>query len=247
MLKLFKYELRKSSLSKLIILGLTLLVEAFFIYSIIKVDAGKAAIAVVLLMLCGVIGIAFAGILSVTTLHRDMNTKQSYMLFMTPNSKYAILGAKALEAVLSILVSFLFFSALAYIDVRLILDKFGNVKELVDTAKYFTSCIDPNLDLNVASIAGFAIYMVSLWIEIIMTAFFADVIVTSILKGKKFGMLLTAVLFIALNSCFSQVTSLVPTMDSFLVHQVVSAIIYLVISAGLCYGTATIMEKKLSV
>ena len=39
---------------------------------------------------------------SVNVLHRDLNTKQSYMLFLTPKSSYQILGAKILENGISI-------------------------------------------------------------------------------------------------------------------------------------------------
>ena len=60
---------------------------------------------IVLLTMLAMGGIMVIGLASVVTLHRDVSTKQSYMLFMTPNSSYSILGAKMLENGLSILLA----------------------------------------------------------------------------------------------------------------------------------------------
>ena len=63
------------------------------------------------LLMLAVCGVAVMGLESVFVLHRDMNTKQSYMLFMPPNSCYKILGAKVLECGAAILIAGAFFFA----------------------------------------------------------------------------------------------------------------------------------------
>ena len=52
---------------------------------------------IIFLVMCTIFGVIYIGIESVNVLHRDLNTKQSYMLFLTPKSSYQILGAKILE------------------------------------------------------------------------------------------------------------------------------------------------------
>lgn len=94
MLKLMKYEFRKTAFSKLILLSITLLSEIVYLLGIfLKKDVFLSS-GIMFLVLCATMGILYIGLESVTVLHRDLNTKQSYMLFLTPKSSYQILGAK---------------------------------------------------------------------------------------------------------------------------------------------------------
>ena len=101
MFKLMKYEFRKTWITKLILLGVTAVAEAVYLYGLYAEKDNPLSVAIGLLVLLAVGGVLVIGLESVLTLHRDMNTKQSYMLFMTPNSSYKILGAKVLENGLS--------------------------------------------------------------------------------------------------------------------------------------------------
>ena len=83
MLRLLKYELRKTLMSKLILLGVTAIAQAVFLAGLWSDKEDLLAIGAALLFFIAVTGIALMGILSVATLHKDMNTKQGYMLFMT--------------------------------------------------------------------------------------------------------------------------------------------------------------------
>ncbi len=104
MLKLMKYEFRKTWITKLILLGVTAVAEIAFLIGLYMEKETTLGLSVMLLVLLAFGGILMIGLYSVMTLHRDMNTKQSYMLFMTPSSSYSILGAKVLECGLSILI-----------------------------------------------------------------------------------------------------------------------------------------------
>lgn len=89
------------------------------------------------MLLCAVIGIAYIGLESVMVLQRDLNTKQSYMLFLTPHSSYEILGAKVLENGISILVTGIFFVLVAALDFTVATAYIGGVKEVMDMLKSF--------------------------------------------------------------------------------------------------------------
>ena len=97
MLKLMKYEFRKTAFSKLILLSITLLSEIVYLLGIFLKKDMFLSSGIMFLVLCATMGILYIGLESVTVLHRDLNTKQSYMLFLTPKSSYQILGAKILE------------------------------------------------------------------------------------------------------------------------------------------------------
>ena len=117
MLKLMKYELRKTAFSKLVLLVITAVAEIAFLIGVFWKKDNILAMGIIFLVMCTIFGVIYIGIESVNVLHRDLNTKQSYMLFLTPKSSYQILGAKILENGISIIMAGAFFAALAALDV----------------------------------------------------------------------------------------------------------------------------------
>ena len=133
--KLFKYEFRKTWAMKLIILGLAAIAEIAFLAGVfLRNSAGNTdgliATTAVILAFLAMGGVMLIGIQSVMTLHRDMNTKQGYMLYMTPKTSYQILGAKMAENGLSLALAGAFFFLLGFLDVTLLLSKLGQLEVL---------------------------------------------------------------------------------------------------------------------
>lgn len=91
MLKLMKYELRKTAFSKLVLLVITAVAEIAFLIGVFWKKDNILAMGIIFLVMCTIFGVIYIGIESVNVLHRDLNTKQSYMLFLTPKSSYQIL------------------------------------------------------------------------------------------------------------------------------------------------------------
>ena len=87
-----------------------------------------------LLALLAFAGMMIIGIQSIVVLHSDMNTRQGYMLFMTPHSTYAMLGAKVLEITLSLMLTGLFFFGLGVLDVTMLFGKEDKLKAMVEMA-----------------------------------------------------------------------------------------------------------------
>lgn len=83
MLKLMKYELRKTAFSKLVLLVITAVAEIAFLIGVFWKKDNILAMGIIFLVMCTIFGVIYIGIESVNVLHRDLNTKQSYMLFLT--------------------------------------------------------------------------------------------------------------------------------------------------------------------
>ena len=242
MLKLMKYEFRKTAFSKLILLSITLLSEIVYLLGIfLKKDVFLSS-GIMFLVLCATMGILYIGLESVTVLHRDLNTKQSYMLFLTPNSSYQILGAKILENGISILITGAFFAALAAIDAAAAYFYVGGLKEvwnMVNDVLY----VSMHISVDPVSIAFAFFTLLASWIS----ADFAVILSASVLAGKKASGVVSFVIFIILSILLGMVLDRVPTLQSkestfalyIAVVLVISAIIYLI--------SGWIMEKKLSV
>lgn len=247
MLQLFKYEMRKTLVAKLILFGLVLCLEGFFLYGAFADKQDTVTVTTILLIMVAALGVLFIGIQSIVTLHHDMNTKQGYMLFMTPNSNYKILGAKALECTVSVALTGVIFFGLAAADISLIFSRFGQIKELKEFIDSLMDSMKMNWDLDLPNIAAFLFSNMANWIETVMLAFFADVLASSLLKGKKLGGLLAFVLFIVLTAIAEKLVSLIPGVGNHITDWLISGGAALVISVVVYWATATLMEKKLSV
>ena len=251
MLKLMKYEFRKTQSTKLILLAITLIAEVSFLIGLYGNKETPAAIGILALIFLAIFGILIVGLESIVTLHRDMNTKQSYMLFMTPNSSYKILGSKILECGLSILIAGAFFLALGSLDITLAFAKEVGLSEMWKGIQEFLSNIYINgrpLVINAKVLGSLTFMLLTAWILTITTAYLAVVISAALLNGKRFNGLISFVLFLVLDwACtyvMRQATSMISDNVSTLL---VSGVCSIVLAAIMYFVTAQIMERKLSV
>lgn len=246
MLKLMKYEFRKTAFSKLILLSITFLFEIVYLLGIFLKKDSFISTGITFLTLCAIMGILYIGLESVTILHRDLNTKQSYMLFLTPKSSYQILGAKILENGISILLTGVFFTALAAIDIAVAYFWVDELKEIWDLVQ---NVLYVNLKLTVEPdvIVFFFFTALSGWITYIVNADLAVILSASVLAGKKASGLVSFVIFILLSTLVGMGLDRLPSLNS---PELTSALYIgasLVISALLYLAGGWIMEKKLSV
>ena len=252
MKKLIKYEFRKTRAPKLILLGITAAAEAAFLIGIFKNDHEWSGVSALILALLAVGGVLMMGLMSIVTLHRDINTRQGYMLFMTPNSSYRILGAKVVENGLSMLLTGAFFFGLGALDIMLLFGRFGSIADLWKIIENFIHSRNVQLQLNAGVIASLLLYLLTRWFAAVTVAFLADVICAALLNGRKYNGLLTVVFYLVLMFALQCLTGLatwafIPEGTSvnrvILLRGAVSLVF-----AGLAYAAAAeIMERKLSV
>ena len=248
MIKLMKYELRKTMTIKLMILGATALAEIVFLIGLFANKNRMAAIGVGLLAMLAFGGVMIIGVASVVILHRDMNTKQSYMLFMTPNSCYKILGAKVLENGLSIALTGAFYFALGALDISLLFAKQGQLNQIWQMMQDMIKSINEEIPLNADALAAFTFSLLAGWIATVVTAYLADVISAALLNGKSFNGVISFVIFLGLNWAFSWLEGIaIQNIPNVVTTMLVRGGLSLVVAAVMYVATAQIMEKKLSV
>lgn len=246
MLRLLKYELRKTLFSKLVLLCITVIAEAIFLIGLWGNKENTLALGAVLLFFTAISGIALMGILSLVTLHKDMNTKQGYMLFMTPNSCYKILGAKVIECSISLLIAGVFYLALGMLDFSLILGKGAN-QQIWDMLTETIRSINDQIQLDAPHVSALVFSMIACWICTVTIACLSDVICTALLYGKKGNLIITFVLFLALNYGISKLLTLVPASIGIIPVLVWQGVIALALAGVMYVITARLMEKYLSV
>ena len=248
MLKLFKYEFLKTRLSKLIILAITLVLEAAFVVSLLKNDDEMQGICVLLLVLFAVVSILWLGLQSILTLHKDMTTRQSYMLFMTPNSSYKILGAKVLENAASVLLGGVFFCALGVLDLTLLMDHHQSLDQLMEMFQSVLESFSQHIRFDTYSVLTFCLYTLISWLSTVTLAYFAIILSAAILGGKKGNLFISFLVFLGLSILLSMLLDkVIPASMVIGAANLVRSAICLFIIAIFWYISAWIMDKYLSV
>ena len=248
MFKLMKYEFRKTRFTKLVLLAITAVAEALYLFGLYAQKDRIMVTSMFILVLLASFGVLAIGLESALTLHRDMNTKQSYMLFMTPNSSYSILGAKLLETGLSILLIGLFFFGLGVLDFSLLIANRSDVKSIWEVVQEFLYRINDSLRLDAKTIGVFLFSMLCSWILVISTIFLADVISTALLYGRKHNGLFSVLIFLILSWLTGVITQkLFGSINASMTRQLVEGVFELFLAGVMYYITAQLMERELSV
>lgn len=245
--KLIKYEFRKSLFSKLIFIGITLLMEIVFLVGFYRKYDEALGIGALGLFFTALAGISYIGIESILILYRDLTTKQSYMLFMTPNSSYKILGAKALQNAATVLLSGVFFGGLAALDFRLLSKNLVPYKDILDMVTTMLKDVDPRLKLTPQTLAAVLLMILCSWVLQITAGYLAVVLSCTLLSGKKGAAIIGFIFYILISTLINWVTGKIPGPSDPVPYLLVRSCIYLVWSALMYFITAYLMDKKLSV
>ena len=246
MLKLMKYELRKTAFSKLVLLVITAVAELAFLLGVFLKKDNLLAIGIVFLFMCAVFGVIYIGIESVNVLYRDLNTKQSYMLFLTPKSSYEILGAKILENGISIVMAGVFFALLAALYITVATLYIGGLKEMINLVSSFME-INWSVTFTPAEAAFYFFGLLASWIVYIVNADLSVILSASVLAGKKGSIIAGFLIFMVISAIIGKALDLIPVLQSTELTFVIYIAAAFAIAAVLYLISGWIMEKKLSV
>ncbi|MDO4522490.1 MAG: hypothetical protein Q4B57_05005 [Eubacteriales bacterium] len=246
MTKLMKYEWRKALFPKMVLLVITAIAEIAFLIGIFSKKEMWYGLGIEGLVLCAIFGILYIGIESLTTFSKDLNTKQSYMLFLTPHTSYEILGSKVLMNAISIFVTGAFFAVLAIVDIGIGVASIGGVKELLSFAEAFMSVkIDWN-NIRQIALMAFSSALVS-WLNIIVVGYLAILLSATVLAGKKGSRVVSFVIFLIISGISSYVVNLVTRSMNEIASFWCTVGCMLIFTVIFYAITGWIMDKKLSV
>ena len=240
MLRLLKYEFRKTLFPKLVLLALLVIFEGVFLYGYWTDNNSTVTLGLSLFLFTFLCGLLAIGIISLVTLHKDMNTRQGYMLFMTPNSTYRILGAKVAENGLSML-------GIGAVGLGICLLNFSLIKQELEFITSFLKNFGIGLTPTFPHLSALLVYIICDILCSVTTAYLADVICSSLLNGQKGSMVITFVLFALLNFGIQKIMGLVPASLDIVVMFLLQGAIALVLATVMYIITARLMDRYLSV
>ncbi|MCD7746110.1 MAG: hypothetical protein LUI13_12665 [Lachnospiraceae bacterium] len=242
MLKLMKYEFRKTMFSKTILLVITVIAELLLLAGIVLDRDNGIGFGIVGLVLCASFGILYIGLESLLVFQKDLNTKQSYMLFLTPNNCFQILGAKVIENGLSILLGGCFFLVLGILDYTIVLTHYGELKDLLTMMKLLFSSIQIEINITTIDVIVVVLELLSSWLMTIVTGMLAIVLSATLFAGKRFSGFVSFVIFLLMTWGCMTVINHLPELSGLL-----DSLAALVFTTLMYLIAGWIMERKLSV
>lgn len=247
MFKLMKYELRKQLLSKIIILITLGILECGFAYGVIADKEGTIATFVGLFMFVAIAATVFVSFECILTYSNDLKTKQSYMLFLTPNSTYSIVGAKVLSAITQILLTGAAFATIIianFIFLTIRYDELGNLVRSLDG--FIKHMLGANIDLGY--IIATLMFLALNWLSVVIIAMLAITLSTTFLANNKLKGFVSVVIFFLLNYIFAKIYSLLLPSITFTVKDFIVADIAILVVIVISYlATSFMLDKKVSV
>jgi len=207
--KLMKYELfRRSKLLITILIVLTFM-EGAAIYGLYRGDSW------LILFFIMLIGMAFAAFIvplidAVVNYYSDFKNTHGYMLFLTPQSGYSIIGSKALFALLELLAALALVAGFYIVNLNLA-GAFGYTGAVNEIRMVF-GMIPQSLGTSTAGIVTLGVSSAILqYFNTIMLAITAVTVAKTLLSQKSFNWLIALLLYFALAMVVETINGLVLT------------------------------------
>ena len=207
MLTIMKYEIIRQRLSKYLMLGLLGVLEILFLIFLWLDKSEPLGYTIVGLVFLAIFSYMYVSLESIINYNQDLSRKSGYMLFMTPNSVYEILGAKILNSICTIVATAFLFGAAAFLDIILIAIMYDDLKTFWEQIQSFLHEF-VQLDISWEAIASALVLAVIFWISTIAIAFLAITLTYTFLHGAPAKVLISFVLFIILNLAHSWISNL---------------------------------------
>ena len=198
MLKLVKYEFRKQLFSKVMILVILALLQVGFMIGLFFEKERLLATSMGLYLFLSIASVLFVAFESINTYSNDLKTKQSYMLFLTPNSTYKIVGAKVLSTIVTIGLTAAVFVGATLIDFAAVLVKYDKVAKVIELIQEFSAKLfQANIDY--AYIISFVIYFLFDLIAILIIGMASITLSATFLSNSKGKAVVSIIFFFGIN------------------------------------------------
>lgn len=221
MLKLLKYEFRKALVPLLVMLGITAVLEGYYLIALHTnlEDGLHLVISILLLVLMTLAADIFVMIRGVTSYSGELKSRSAYLIFMTPNSTRKIIASKFLFTYLIAVLFTVLYTGLGALDIGLLLGYTGELEEFFEVmGQALAELEELGLHLEQFVFAGvFAVIYMSLSeLSFFAVAYLAITISHTLFRDKKWRWVMALLFFLAINYGISFINSLFPMAYSML-------------------------------
>ena len=252
MFKMIKYEYRKDMPLYIVVVALIVALTMYLAFSILSESEINLAISIILFILCGWGAVIFIMVIGVISYAREINSKSSFMTFMTPLNAFEIVGCKYITLIITTIIATALYIGGAYLNISLALFKFEEINDVMEMMDYLLVYFESNLT---DVIATFLVLIFSIWFSILMTVSYAYLAITlssTILANKRGKGWLAVGLYMGISVSSNIVSTILPRFDfgdsfaELLISQWPVFIFQILMIAGTYFGVSLLLKKKVS-
>jgi hypothetical protein len=243
MFQLLKYEIMKKWKIFIYALFTLFLAEGYILYQFLVKSNWEFAMAIFGLL--GSFGLLFILIDSIYSYSQELNNKTGYMLFLTPRSGYQILGAKIIISFVELLIGFIIYMFLVFINYEILMRILNEGS--MDFYRMLFELLNPTIDTVYIVLSP-----IFAWFTLIIVAFFSITLSTTFLAQRKFKGIISFILFILI---FSVSTRIVNTLQLYFfttpnlsepIVAISSSLLYLFIGIIIYFISSILLDKHIS-
>ena len=269
MLKLLKYEFRKSLTALLVLAAVVGAVEIYFLGAMALNNTDHMAYAMLLMAICVYAAMIFVFVRGLTTYAGELKSRSAYLIFMTPNSGLKIMASKYVYTFVNGLLIGAACLLLAGLNVTLFFARNGDLEQLLRMADTLLSQMGLYLNQMGLFIAVTLITALLSLLRFFALAYLAITLSHTLLRDRKGRSLVALLLFVALEYLLGRLQGLFPSpaqelvlyaenLSSTQTREMVSglneliplmlphACISLVCLLGSLFGCGWMLDKKVS-
>lgn len=254
MLKLMKYEYKKN---RGLLLGLLILVvglEIFYLINYAMNEMERTMTAAVFLVLATVVSFYIIFFLGISNYDKELKSKSSYLIFMTPNSSLKIIISKLLYVLLVGTITAAIFGSLAVFDIQLLAVKFNEKFMIMDIIEE----IARNLRVNLVGVWSVILLQVVVFVinffSIVAIAYFAITLASTFLQNNRFKGIISVVLFILLMLGVTKVHTMFFAPDNVVIESLMELVVTVlptllyngVIMVACVFGCSFLLDRAVS-
>ena len=214
MLKLSKYELKKNIRALLLLLAGLAALEVWFLFSVNGNSEGALFGSITVLFLYALVCFFAVFLFAVTNYYREINSKTSYLVFMTPVSPTGVIISKMLTVLIIGLVLGGILIALGIWDITLLaksLDELDSLKEMFDQFFSLFGTMISSYVINI--VISIVIFLLAFFSQVAMV-YFAITLVCTLLQNSRFRFVLSIVLYLLMSAGRQKLQNLLPPMEA---------------------------------
>ncbi len=197
MFRLSKYELRKNRTALLVLLAGLIALEIGFLVGIQSDKQETAVTWVIFLVLYAVVCYFAVFIFAITNYYREINSKTSYLVFMTPVSSLGIILSKMLTVLVLGIILAGALGALGWLDLALLVEHYSEYKSMGEMISEAMRSIGINTSqLASSALFGIIIFLLSVFSTVAML-YFCITLAATLLQNSKLKLVMTIILFVA--------------------------------------------------
>ncbi len=253
MLRLMKYEIRKNITGLVILFGIIIGLEGYFLVSAIAESRKHTSLSAAFLVIASVVAFFAVFMFGVSSYSKELKSKTSYMTFMAPLSSFSIIGSKLISTLLAGTFFAVLLAIFAFADMAL----FEKVLPETELFTEFIEVIAGNAGYSIAEV-GLAILvtiieMLISFFAIVAMAYLAITLSSTLFQNKKYKGVISVVIFFAINWIINKIGEFLPEIYDDVTN--ITEAIVATFPAWIYYGvvmvlslivSAKLLDKKVS-